>query len=333
MLTELLSPEGSSSLVFDLSSRTRIEVTGQDRARFLHNFCTNDVMALAPGQGAEAFFCNAKGRVLAHATLLVEQESIWLETVGGAAPNLLSHLDRYIIREDVTLHDRSNETEAMALVGAGARSLFESFLSPLTDGNTHPGNTSSFHGGRFTDEAGAVLQVWHVDWLTIPTLLVFGSPTAVQRNRQRLQQDGVSWGDSSQWDLLRISSGFPEYGVDITSDQLPQEVARTARCISFRKGCYLGQEPVARLDALGHTNRELRRLELLDSQTIPSAGTPLFDRETPTPVGQITSAAQDPSGRRAVALAYLKTKWTMPGTVVRGSQEEPIQLALVLDVV
>src|SRR5262249_28188768 len=71
---------------------------------------------------------------------------------------------------------------------------------------------------------------------------------------------GVVAGSIADWEALRIEAGFPSYGVDITEDNLPQEVGRTSRCVSFNKGCYLGQEPIARLDSMGHTNRELRRM-------------------------------------------------------------------------
>jgi hypothetical protein len=114
---------------------------------------------------------------------------------------------------------------------------------------------------------------------------------------------------------LRMESTFPLYGVDITTDNLAQEVGRTSECISFTKGCYLGQEPIARIDAMGHVNRELRGL-YIDSKTPPVAGANILDEDDKT-VGQVTSAAHSLGEEDAIALGYVRRSHLATGTNVR----------------
>ncbi len=306
--------------VFHLADRSHIRLRGVDRVKFLHSFCTNDIKKLQPGQGCEAFLCNAKGRTIGHVTVFAEPEELWLETVPGAAAGLIAHLDRYIIREDVLLHDATAEFAEMACVGpqasehlASALNVFEAAreLPQLLERLSVPGSMGLTPLG---DSAAVTVRL--VDWLGQPTYLLFGPRPLIATLYQETVHAGGIAGADADWESWRIDAGFPTYGVDVTEQNLPQEAARNGRCLSFTKGCYLGQEPIARLDALGHTNRELRRLSLETHQP-PAAGTPLLDAAADETVGAITSSAQSPSGAGCVALGYLKTRWTAPGTRVR----------------
>ena len=126
---------------------------------------------------------------------------------------------------------------------------------------------------------------------------------------------GVVPASPAQWETRRIAAGWPEYGVDVTEDHLPQELARNDRLLSFTKGCYLGQEPIARLDALGHTNRELRRLTITGIEPV-APGTNVLDPASGDVMGTITSAAVDAMGTGCVALGYVKTRANRPGTLL-----------------
>ncbi len=113
---------------------------------------------------------------------------------------------------------------------------------------------------------------------------------------------------------LRIQAGFPLYGIDITEDNLAQEVARTEKAINFKKGCYLGQEPIARIDALGHVNRELRTIKLSNA-LVPTPGGPVMDAENKT-IGHVTSYAMLPDEHVPIALAYLHRNHLQSGTEI-----------------
>ena len=120
-------------------------------------------------------------------------------------------------------------------------------------------------------------------------------------------------------------SGFPVYGRDISDENLAQEVARTRQCISFTKGCYLGQEPIARLDAMGHTNRELRRITFAPGSR-PVAGMVVLAADSDDEAGAITSVSPIPDSQGAIAaLGYLKTRFNREGTQVRIVSEQSHQ--------
>ena len=119
--------------LFDVSDRVQIELTGSDRAKFLHNFCSNEVKKLEPGQGCEAFVTNIKGKTVGHIFVFAEADALWIESVAGSAATLMSHLDRFLIREDVQLHDRSAEFSELLLVGERSTELLAKWLPGLAE--------------------------------------------------------------------------------------------------------------------------------------------------------------------------------------------------------
>lgn len=301
-----------SAVVFDLSGRTHLALRGNDRVAFLHNFCTNNIRRLVPGTGCEAFLCNAKGRVLGHVTVFAEHDQLLLDSVPGAAATLASHLDRYIIREDVTLHDLSLETGKLYLTGPQAPQLLGTWLHASAEEFDRLSLCQSWNSAT---PAGQQPSIRRVDWLGSPGFLISGPIAAMEQCRQELFKHGVVEGTDAVWEALRIAAGWPVYGYDINDEHLPQEVARNERCLSFTKGCYLGQEPIARLDALGHTNRELRRLKGMGP--CPALPAELVAAGSGENVGKLTSVATACAGTGWVGLGYLKTKWTHSGALVQ----------------
>lgn len=289
-------------MLFPLLDRTQLELAGADRARFLHGFCTNDVKGLVPGRGCEAFVCNIQGKVLAHIAVFCTETSLWIDAPPGLEDSLFAHLDRYLINEDVQIQRRTETHADLYLHGTDAERIAAEQLrdQPLLS--------------HVTVSVGeAPLHVRVVDWLGTRDCLISLPRTAMNDVVHRLVAAGASMGDAETWNALRIEAGFPLYGVDITNDNLAQEVNRTDRCISFTKGCYLGQEPIARIDALGHVNRELHRMQF-EGIEAPPGGTPLLDPESTAQVGVITSAARsihDPT--KVVALGYVRAKFFAPG--------------------
>lgn len=301
-----------SAVVFELRGRAHLALRGNDRVTFLHNFCTNDIRRLVPGTGCEAFLCNAKGRVLGHVTVFAEHDQLLLDSVPGVAAKLVAHLDRYIIREDVTLHDLSLETGTLYLTGPQAPQRLGTWLHAPPEEFDRLSLCQSWNSAT---PAGQQPGIRRVDWLGSPGFLISGPIAVVEEWRQELLKHGVVEGTDAGWEALRIAAGWPVYGCDITDEHLPQEVARNERCLSFTKGCYLGQEPIARLDALGHTNRELRRLR--GEGPCPTLPADLVAAESGESVGKLTSVATSPAGTGWVGLGYLKTKWTHSGDFVQ----------------
>lgn len=289
---------------FNLSDRTQLELTGKDRAKFLHGFCTNDIKGLTPGQGCEAFVCNIQGKTLGHIFVFCTETSLWIDSVSGQEDVLFAHLDRYLINEDVQIHRRSADSAEFYLQG----NLDE--LSLPRDAIRDFSNPRPLAHWEIPIEHG-IMQLRSVDWLGSPGWLISTSRTS---NIQ--QQFPVVATDASVWHALRIEAGFPLFGIDFTAEYLAQEVNRTSRAISFHKGCYLGQEPIARIDALGHVNRELRRLQFSGTE-VPISGTELFDPATNTPVGRITSSERSVNNPELiVAIGTLRSKYCQSGCEV-----------------
>lgn len=287
-----------------LSRWTTVEVTGRDRATFLHNMCTNDVRGLEPGQGCEAFFTDVKGKIIGHAFLLAGDESVLVITVPDQAARLITHLDRYIIREDVRLADNSAELVWTLAIGPQA----EAMLAGLAGGRTANSSTGWSHARRPMGESQVVIArcelPWCGGWL-------IGAPTAVAEGfRSELEGQGAVGCDDDVWRTVRIESGWPLLGVDFDGTNLPQEVARNQQAISFRKGCYLGQETVARIDAIGHVNRELVTVRFSAGEP-PAAGAEL--QSAGEVAGRVTSVCWSPAFAAPLALAMIRRGKTESG--------------------
>ena len=288
----------------DFRSRTRIEMTGEDRAGFLHNLCTNDIRKLAPGNGCEAFLTNVQGKTLSHVCVFCFEEFLLLETVSGQASFLLAHLDKYHIRERVEVIDRSDNWDALMVAGADAESWLSSMMpSPLSSPPLSCAKTTL---------AGQPGMCARFDLVGPNGLLVVYERDEEPSLKDRLVEEGAVPCPAASVEAARIEAGWPLFGVDITDQNLPQEVARDERAISFVKGCYLGQETVARIDALGHVNKKLAGVRF-DTQQIPQAGTPLLAADE-AEVGSVTSAAWSPRLDAPLALAYVRRGNGNPGT-------------------
>ena len=279
----------------ELPARTLIEVSGDDRAKFLHNLSTNDIKKLVSdgaGHGCEAYFTTVQGKVLLHASLYCHADSIVIDASPGFAGAILPHLDKYLITEDVLLTDRSSEWRQIWVAGPKAESLLREL------------------GFALSDESLSHVTVDNVSARRVPLASVdcflLQMPSGETKDwLAKLASAGATSADAALVEVTRIEAGYPAYGQDITDENLPQEVARDEQAISFTKGCYLGQETVARIDALGHVNRHLVPLEFRDSDAVEvgSEISTLAGDESKS-VGRVTSVAQTPRGH--IGLGYIR---------------------------
>ncbi len=307
----------TAAALFDFSDRTLVELAGADRVRFLHSFCTNDVKRLCAGQGCEAFVANVKGRVVGHVWVDVADSSLWLDADPGSAERLVPHLERYVINEDVTIADRTADWGELLVTGPEAADR----LARLGIDVAALGNLNHI----VREWSGTPVRVRRFD-----IGLHRGYALCMRRDcladcRERLREAGVRPAGSAVWTALRIEAGLPLFGVDISDDNLAQEVGRTKTAISFTKGCYLGQEPIARIDALGHVNRELRSLRL-SGETVPQTRSRVFsDAEASSLVGTVTSSAFSFASNSPVAMALLRFNASACGSqVFVESSDRPI---------
>jgi tRNA-modifying protein YgfZ len=294
--------------LFDWTDHGRIELTGSDRVQFLHNFCTNDVKRLPAGSGCEAFVTNVKGRILGYLWIEAGDTALRLDAGSVATERLIGHLERYIINEDVVVTDHSSDLGDLAVIGPQAAASLALLsadvprLAPL----------------EHLDVAGpsGPIRVSRRDIDRLPGYVVCGPHAVLGETWQKIQDAGARPAGAAAWSALRIEAGLPIYGVDLTDENLAQEAGRSASAISFTKGCYLGQEPIARLDAMGHVNRELRSLRVA-GEAIPSPGARIFsDAAGSVAVGAVTSAAMSYGSASPVALALVRSSVSAPGSKV-----------------
>jgi len=287
----------------DFSRRTLVELTGKDRASFLHNFCTNEIRKLPAGAGCEAFITSVQGKTLAYVSVFATPDALILETAPDQADKIIAHLDRFVIREDVTLSNRGLQWGELLLAGPRSADL----LAGLATGEL-PGN-------RLTSTqlvlAGATVWLRRVEVAGPFGFLVECPRDELAKITAALLDAGACACSREAFEAARIEQGMPEYGAEITDRNLPQEVGRDALAISFNKGCYLGQETVARIDALGHVNKLLAGIRF-ERSAAPQVGCELL--AAGQPAGQVTSAAWSPKLGSPIALAFVRRGSSSPGT-------------------
>ncbi|GAC1449287.1 MAG: glycine cleavage T C-terminal barrel domain-containing protein [Isosphaeraceae bacterium] len=293
----------------DRSDRARLELRGPDRAKFLHNLTTNDVKRLPFQQGIEAFVTSPQGKTLGYVTLLADEDCLLIRTDPGGAEHIWPHLKKYGVFDDVALEDLSNRTFEIHVAGPGSEEL----VGRVTESLPEDGELRHLVG----DLAGLAVRMIRESPYGVPGLTLIGAREGAGRIVTAIHSLGVDRGllelDLATAEALRIEAGTPSFGRDIKPDNLPQEVARDAQAINFVKGCYLGQETVARIDALGHVNRLLRGLIFPRGVAIPPPIGAALEVDG-KPAGTVTSSAFSAGRDAPVALAYVRTAHAQAAT-------------------
>ena len=262
-----------ASSIVDRTHRGRLALTGGDAAAFLDGQLSNDISALAPGTGCRAALLTPKGKMLADVRVLrtPDGDEFWLETERVALQALFDALRRGVIGWDAELHKRTLEQTTLSLVGEPSELAVHASAHDVIGGAPllRVGTPEGEDVICMTTDAGAVRTA-----LGVPEL------------------------DEHEADVLRVEAGVPRYGAELDDSVIPQEAALNDTHVSFTKGCYVGQETVARLHWRGKPNRHLRGLRL--SEPV-APGTPLVlgERE----VGRVASSVVSPRlGPIALAL-------------------------------
>lgn len=294
-------------VLFDETDRGRVRVSGADAREFLHRLLANEVLPLAPGDGNRNLLLTPKGKVRFTLHLCAEPDgSYTLGTEPGDAPRLCEALDMYLFTEDVTLEDQSEQTAPLTLLGPDAvRCAKESLgISPPRELYACVGNSPRVARVRVCGEEA---------------LRIDAGPEAAAETWQALVQGGTQPAGRVLADILRVEAVAAAPLQDVTDEIYPQE-ARLEDAFSLSKGCYIGQEVVAKIDTYGGLNKRLYALRVSDDDPVP-AGTRLFRQDEETgewrDLGVATSwgySFRDDGGR---VLAYLKRRHQEPGTEFR----------------
>jgi len=308
----------------DLGHHEQLLVTGADAVTFIENFTTAKVSDLLPGGGCEGFFCDARGWVIDLALIRRTNDGLVLRMGPGRAAPLRSHLDRYHIREDLELLDQSEGLRSLLVSGAAASRWLENHFD-----QSLPAAPANFADGLFTAAAGATpvpVRLTLIDWYGPRGFLA--ETTAGEQLVAAFTAAGLPQVAAGTVRAQRLLRGWP-LAEDIPEKTLPQELGLDGRAICFNKGCYLGQETVARLDALGHVNRRLMLLAVAGEEPVAS-GAAVVSGETQ--VAAVTSAAVATEGTGWLALAILPLKIaTGQSLTVAGRPAEILRFTTVED--
>jgi tRNA-modifying protein YgfZ len=293
--------------LLDASERGKLALTGSGAKEFLQGQVTQDVVSLTPGHGSYAAFLTPKGKMLGDLRVLdvstpsPPTHELLLDTERVALQPLFNMIRSYSLGFDVELHKRTLECGLLELIGPLAEELV-----------TRAGVTL---GPREHDHVELVLGGVSARAIRTPVGadLLFASEDLGAMRAAALEAGAVEVGAEAA-ECLRIELGRPRYGLDLDDSVIPQEAGLNERAVSFTKGCYVGQETVARLFYRGKPNRELRGLS--SAEPLP-VGTELKLAERV--VGTVTSSALSPR-HGAVALAIVRREAPV-GTIVRAGEE------------
>ena len=279
----------------DRSHWGRIQVSDEDRLRFLHNQSTNDFQGLKPGQGCDTVFVTSTARTIDLVTAYVTEDAVLLLVSPNRRQYLIDWLDRYIFFADkVQLSDLTSKTAAFSLIGAGSEDLLNQLGAAI------PATSQPYATHQLLQLADCQVRVAVGSGLAAPgyTMIVPLEQAATLWSRI-VQTGAVPLGDRV-WEQLRIQQGRPAPDHELTEDYNPLE-AGLWQTISFEKGCYIGQETIARLNTYKGVKQQLWGIRL-KAAAQPGSVITVGDEK----VGKLTSYTETAQG--AFGLGYVRTK-------------------------
>jgi len=282
----------------------RFRLMGPEAQVYLHRMVTNDILGLAPGQGAYACLLNIDGRMIADLwAWVISAEEVLVETASTACDALMENLDKFIIMEEVEIQDARADEGLVSIQGPLAHVVLAKALA-LDIPALEPGTLWQ------TSDDGTGLIVASRDRTGHGGLDVY-VPANAEELLNALRETGVEEASADCVDTLRIEAGIVQWGAELTNETIPLDAGLEGIAVSFTKGCYPGQEIIARIHSRGRPARHLAGIRL--DSAAPPAGTVV--KAGGADVGVITSSAISPR-LGSIALAYIKKEQGEPGTPV-----------------
>ena len=316
----------SAAGLADLGYRSRLCLTGVDRVRFLHGQVTNNVKDLRPGTGCCAALVTAKGRLESDLQIFALADELLLDFEPGLTPEVSQRLEKFIIADDVQILDAAPHYGLLSVQGPLAADVINHLnlgvelpARPLTLASlSHPvwGDLYLVNHPHFSTPGfdlfiptATLAAVW--EQLVTAVRAVGGRPCGWQA-----------------WETARFEAGIPRFGLDMDATNLAPETGMESRAISYSKGCYIGQEVIARIRTYGQVAKALRGLRLADQlTTLPLKGDRLF--HAGKEVGVITSALASPTLHANFAFGYVRKEANVIGTPLTlqsAAGESPVQV-------
>ena len=281
----------SAGLV-DFSAREQVRVTGEDRASFIHGMVTQEVNGLPENAWTYAALCTAKGAMVADTRILKLPGELLLDTEPGYGAKVREQLEKYLISEDAELSEVNQDRAVLAVIGPSAAEAVSKLQGALPKGS------------EIASLPGDILALSH-GLYGVPTYELYVPRAAVAEVKARL---AIPECGMDAFELLRIEAGVGRMGVDMLDTTIPLE-ANLDRGISYNKGCYIGQEVIARATFRGHVNKKLTGLKF--DAALPPSGAEL--RKNGKVIGRVTSVIDSPVHGR-IGLGYVHRTLLDPNT-------------------
>jgi aminomethyltransferase len=293
----------------DLSHRGKLRVTGEDRVKWLQSVISNDILPLQPGQGRYSSFLTHKGKMLTYFRVYVQSDAVVIEDAGEIGETTYQALRKFLLYGTKAKMENCAETWGLLLVsGPKAATVLKSAFG-VDVGDLKPVN---FVAAQIGGQTALVMRTEETGEVDLEIMIpADGLVTAWNSLLQAGAAHGIKPIGSHAREALRIEAGIPQAGPELNEEIVPPEANLEDKAFSLTKGCYPGQEVVARMDTYGNVRRHLVGLVLKDF-TVPPKGSKLFsgDRE----VGWISSAVRSPQLKQVIALGFPLRDFSKAGT-------------------
>ncbi len=291
----------------DLSDRGKIEVTGPDRVTFLHSMISNDVKELPEWDGRYGTFLTARGRIISDFFYYRFPDELLLDISTELLARTIEVLEKHIIMDQVDLKDLSSERSHFSLQGPAASQLVQELF-----GDSGPGTQYAVQEVKWQDTTLRLIRKDELAECGFEMILPQQIASSLQGSlRERGSSLGLREIGREARNILRLEAGIPWYGIDMNENRYPME-ARLEEAISLTKGCYVGQEVVAKATHTGSVGNLLMGLKVKEDR-IPPPDSPVLS--SGKQIGAVTSAVFSPRWNCPIAFAYLKRAFARPGEV------------------
>jgi folate-binding protein YgfZ len=316
-LAEHAALRGSAGVI-DLSFRSRLVLTGEDRVRLLNGQVTNNVKDLAVGSGCYAALVTNKGKMQSDLNIFALSGELLLDFEPGLSAAIAERFDKFIVADDVQVIDAAPHYGLLSVQGPQSWAVIEK----LELGLARP--EKEFQSQSVKNEMlGELYCMNHARLgssgfdLFVPTAALGAVMDKLVAAARTVGGRVVGW---QAWETARIEAGIPRFSAEMDETNLAPEAGIEARAISYTKGCYIGQEVIARIRTYGQVAKALRGLRF-DSDANPAKGDKLFLGEKE--VGYVCSSVRSPELNSVIGMGYVRREYNSVGTkllVKRGEE-------------